>query len=141
MCGIIGIVSRPPGRPTPTAVEIVGGLDAALDRRGDPAAVAAAAGAVDAALHGLPGVLALVDRHALLAAITARLDQLDAYAADVEAVLAAPEPDIDDLEVASAASIQLRDALWAIRRDRLRTAQEVAALAGRDASPAAYAGY
>jgi glutamine---fructose-6-phosphate transaminase (isomerizing) len=141
MCGIIGIVSRPPSRPTPTAAEIIGGLDAAIARRGDPGAVAAVAGAVDAALHGLPGVLALTDRHDLIAAITARLDQLDAYAGEVEAVLAAPEPDIDDLEAASAASIHLRDALWAIRRDRLRTAHEVAALAGRDASPAAYAGY
>src|SRR5262245_30041560 len=140
MCGIIGIVSRPPRRPTPTAADIVGGLDAALDRRGDPGAVAHAAGAVDAALHGLPGVLALADRHDLLAAITARLDQLDAYAGEVDAVLAAPAPDVDDLEAASAASIQLRDALWAIRRDRLRTAHEVAAPAGRDASSAAYSG-
>jgi glucosamine--fructose-6-phosphate aminotransferase (isomerizing) len=141
MCGIIGIVSRAPSRPTPTAQELVGGLDAALGRRGDPGAVAAAASAVDAALHGLPGVLALADRHDLLAAVTARLDQLDAYAAEVEAVLAATEPDADALEAASAASIQLRDALWAIRRDRLRTAHEVAALAGRDATTAAYAGY
>ncbi len=141
MCGIIGIVSRPPSRPTPTAEEIVGGLDAALSRRGDPRAVSDAAAAVDAALHGLPGVLALADRHDLLAAITARLDQLDAYAAEVEAVLAATEPDVDALEAASEASIALRDALWAIRRDRLRTAHEVATLAGRDAGPAAYSGY
>src|SRR3954447_7409481 len=88
MCGIIGIVSRPPSRPAPTAEEIVGGLDAALDRRGDPRAVAAAARAVDAALHGLPGVIALADRHDLLAAVTARLDQLDAYAAEVDVALA-----------------------------------------------------
>jgi glucosamine--fructose-6-phosphate aminotransferase (isomerizing) len=141
MCGIIGIVSRPPSRPTPTAEEIVGGLDAALSRRGDPSAVADAAAVVDAALHGLPGVLALADRHDLLAAITARLDQLDAYADEVEAVLAATEPDVDALEAASAASIALRDALWGIRRDRLRTAHEVATLAGRGAGSAAYAGY
>ena len=42
--------------------------------------------------------------------------------------------DADALERASAASIRLRDVLWAIRRDRLRTAREVDALAGRDAS-------
>ena len=30
MCGIIGIVSRPPTRETPTADQILGGLDAAL---------------------------------------------------------------------------------------------------------------
>jgi glucosamine--fructose-6-phosphate aminotransferase (isomerizing) len=143
MCGIIGVVSRPPRRPVPTAAEILGVLDTALERRGDPRAVTAASRDVDAALRGLPGVLALADRHDLVAAITARLDQLDAYAADVEAELAASAPglDIDELEAASAASIGLRDVLWAIRRDRLRTAQEVALLAGRGAGPAAHAGY
>ncbi len=111
--------------------------------RGDPEAVTAAARLVDAALHGLPGVLALADRHDLGAAITARLDQLDAYAAEVEAALAvaASGLDVDDLEAAGAASIELRDVLWAIRRDRLRTAHEVAELAGRGAGPAALAGY
>jgi glutamine---fructose-6-phosphate transaminase (isomerizing) len=143
MCGIIGVVSRPPRRPVPAAAEILGGLDTALERRGDPRAVTAAAREVDAALHGVPGVLALADRHDLVAAITARLDQLDAYATDVEAELAATAPglDIDALETLSAASIELRDVLWAIRRDRLRTAQEVALLAGRGAGPAALAGY
>jgi glucosamine--fructose-6-phosphate aminotransferase (isomerizing) len=127
----------------PSAAEILGGLDAALEQRGDPRAVSAASRDVDAALHGVPGVLALADRHDLLAAITARLDQLDAYAADVDATLAASAPglDIDELEAASAASIELRDVLWAIRRDRLRTAQEVSLLAGRGAGPAALAGY
>jgi glucosamine--fructose-6-phosphate aminotransferase (isomerizing) len=145
MCGIIGIVSRPPGRPAPTEAEIIGGLDAALARRGDAQAVAAAARAVDTALKGLPGVLALADRHDLVAAITARLDQLEAYAADVDAGLAASSPagdvDVEALEAASAASIELRDVLWAIRRDRLGTAHEVARLAGRGAGPAALAGY
>jgi glucosamine--fructose-6-phosphate aminotransferase (isomerizing) len=143
MCGIIGVVSRAPRRPVPTAAEILGGLDTALERRGDPRAVTAAARDVDAALHGVPGVLALADRHDLVAAITARLDQLDAYAADVDATLAAAAPglDLDELEAASAASIELRDVLWAIRRDRLRTAQEVSLLAGRGAGPAALAGY
>ncbi len=143
MCGIIGVVSRAPRRPVPTAAEILGGLDAALERRGDPRAVTAAVRDVDAALHGVPGVLALADRHDLVAAITARLDQLDAYAADVDAALAASAPglDLDELEAASAASIELRDVLWAIRRDRLRTAQEVSLLAGRGAGPAALAGY
>ena len=87
MCGIVGIVSRPSSRPTPTGTELLGGLDAALAARGDVLAVAAAAGAVDAALRGVPGVLALVEHHELVAAITARLDQLDAYAAEVDAEL------------------------------------------------------
>ncbi len=141
MCGIIGILSRPSTRPVPEAAEILAGLDAALARRGDVAAVAAAAAHVDRLLHGEPGVLALADHHDLLASMTARLDQLDAYADEVDAELATAGLDADALEQASGTLIALRDALWAIRRDRIRTAQAVAELAGRGASPSAFGGY
>ena len=141
MCGIVAIVSRAPTRATPQPDELIAGLERALALLGDPAAVADEVAEVDAALRGLPGVLALADRHEVVAAIGARLDQLDRYAEQVEAELAGQVPDTDALERSSAASIRLRDALWAIRRDRLRTAREVDALAGRDASAAARAGY
>src|SRR5829696_6660801 len=141
MCGIIGILSRPSTRPVPTDDEILGGLDAGLAARGDPVAVTAAVADVDRRLRGVPGVLALVDRHDLVASMTARLDQLDAYAAEVDAHLATAGLDAEALERASAASIALRDVLWAVRRDRLRAARAVAELAGRGAGEAAYAGY
>ena len=87
MCGIIGIVSRPPTRPTPTDDQILAGLDAALAARPDVLAVAGEAAAVDALLKGLPGVLALAGRIDLVASITGRLDQLDAFAAQIESDL------------------------------------------------------
>ena len=99
---------------------------------------------VDALLRGLPGVLALADHHELIGAVTARLDQLDAYAAELEADLGTSSPlhaDPDALERAARASIDLRDVLWALRGDRLRTVRAVADLAGRDAGSAALAGY
>ena len=98
---------------------------------------------VDTLLRGTPGVLALADHWELVGSITGRLDQLDAYAADLDAALAAAgaDADADELERASAALIELRDVLWQLRRDRLRTARAVADLAGRDAGSAALAGY
>ncbi len=147
MCGIVAIVSRPPTRTAPTPADVIGGLDRAI-AAGSPAATAAALGDVDAALRGLPGVLALADRHDLVAAVTARLDQLDRYAGEVDAQLAAVALtddtggiDADALERASADAIGLRDVLWALRHDRLRTAREVDALAGRDAPATARSGY
>ena len=77
----------------------------------------------------------------LVPAIVARLDRLDVYAAEVEERLATTELGGDELEHASAQSIRLRDALWAIRNDRLRTAAAVAELAGRQAGVATLAGY
>ncbi|CAN5816938.1 hypothetical protein BH18ACT2_BH18ACT2_07850 [soil metagenome] len=143
MCGIVGVLSRPPTRPIPTPAEVLEGLDEALAARGDPDAVAAFARRVDALLRGTPGLLALADHFELVGAITARLDQLAAYAADVDAALsgATAPADPEELERASAASIALLDVLWQLRRDRLRTARAVADLAGRDAGSAALAGY
>jgi len=141
MCGIIGILSRPSSRPAPTVEELVSGLEAALAERGDPAAVAGQVRLVDELLRGVSGLEALLGHGTLTSSLTARLDQLDAYAVEVEAELATVELDPDELERASATSIELRDALWAVRRDRLGTARAVAALAGRDGGPAARAGY
>jgi glutamine---fructose-6-phosphate transaminase (isomerizing) len=141
MCGIIGVIARRPTRAVPSQDDIVGLLDAAVVAIGDVPAVTARLVEVDGLLKGMPGVMALVDRHELVAAITSRLDQVDAYVAEVDRALEAGQLAGDELERRNAEAIALRDALWAIRHDRLRTAREVAALAGRDASPGAVAGY
>jgi glucosamine--fructose-6-phosphate aminotransferase (isomerizing) len=140
MCGIVGIVSRPSTRPAPSADELLSRLDAATAAE-DLDTLMREVAAVDRMLHGLPGVLALVDRHELVAAITSRLDQIDATVVDAERALEATDLDADELEVAGARLIAARDVLWAVRHDRLRTALAVAALAGRDASVGALAGY
>jgi glutamine---fructose-6-phosphate transaminase (isomerizing) len=141
MCGIIGVISRRPTRPVPTHPELIALLDQAVAAIGDAPAVTNAVGDVDRLLKGLPGVMALVDRHELASAIVARLDQLEAYADDYERALESGEADADELERRSAQSIALRDVLWGVRNDRLRTAREVVALAGRDAGEGALAAY
>ena len=141
MCGIVGVVSRPPTLPVPTADEIIGGLDAALAARPDVAAVAAAVAATDVRLRGLPGLLALADHHELVSRVESRLDELEAFADHVDHQIESGIVHADDIEGASATLVDLRDATWAIRHDRLRTAREVSLLAGRDASVGAMAGY
>jgi len=145
MCGIIGIVSRPPTRATPDGAELAAGLDRAIDaaEAHDLVAGGQQARAVDDALRGLPGVLALVGHVDLVASITSRLDRLDAIALDTERRLDANTGDLDadELERANAELIDLKDALWAIRHDRLRTTREVQALAGRAAPASALGGY
>ena len=135
MCGIIGVVSRPPTRPTPSREELIGGLDDALAAGTDIAEVARRARVVDRLLRGLPGVLALTEHVELVAELSTRLDRLDALAAATEADLDGDGHGLDPygLEQANADLIALKDALWAVRHDRLRSIAEVAALAGRDA--------
>ena len=143
MCGIIGLVGRPSTRPAPTSDELIAGLERALVARPDTATMARHVADVDAALLGVPGVLALAGRPDVVAALTARLDQLDATARDVEAELDANAAGLDAaaLERANADLISLKDALWAVRHDRFRSAASVDQLAGRDAAPSVLAGY
>ncbi len=141
MCGIVAIVSRPSRRAAPAAGELLDLLDRAV---ASPVLVdsATSVAEVDRLLHGAPGVHALVGRSELIAGITARLDQIDARVATRDAELeAAVGLTPEDIEIANADLLALRDAVWAVRTDRIRTAVAVADFAGRDAGPAAVAGY
>jgi glucosamine--fructose-6-phosphate aminotransferase (isomerizing) len=141
MCGIIAVLSRPSTRPVPPAADLLGLLDRAI---ADPSVAGAAslASSCDQLLHGVPGVCALVGRHELIAGLNAKLDQLEARGTGYEQwIEATTELTVEQIEQANTELIALRDATWAVRHDRLRTAREVDALAGRDAGRAAIAAY
>ena len=91
---------------------------------------------VDRQLRGTPGVRALLAERSLAG-------ELERHTDSVAEVLAAREAELDgagiepaDLEAVNAAVIRLKDAAWAIARDRLRTATAVGDLAGSDPSDA-----
>jgi glucosamine--fructose-6-phosphate aminotransferase (isomerizing) len=151
VCGIIAVVSRPARRSPPDPAELYGLLEeaaACLDGVGAPGVVPAAARCaelverVDGLLHGLAGLTTLLDREAA-DAIAARTAAVAASATDLEELVdrAAASLASADLEAANASLLRLRDATWAIERDRLRNARAVADLAGADAGPAAVAAY
>jgi glucosamine--fructose-6-phosphate aminotransferase (isomerizing) len=148
MCGIIAVLRREPGRPPPSSAEILELLEAApgalLGSDGLDAALHAAATdveAVDRLLHGVPGVTALLADRTLLLTVDHLLaglgDEIDA----VERRLDADGVEGQALERTNAALIRLKDAVWAVRKDRLRTARAVADLAGAELGPAAIAAY
>jgi glucosamine--fructose-6-phosphate aminotransferase (isomerizing) len=151
MCGIVGVVRRRATRPGPDAAALVQDLDAALAAYGADGpllarlhAVAASTEAVDAALRGVPGVRALLGDPQAALLIGDRVEQLTSGFDALERALDAGEPGPVDpaftpteLELVNAALVRARDAVWAVGRDRLRTAREVASLAGADPSAAA----
>ena len=125
--------------PEPTA--LLGHLDDAVAADSLTAA-AAAVRRCDELLKGVPGARALIGRYELAVGIVARLDQLEARAAETENEIESDEAlDPDEQERIATELIELRDATWAVRNDRLRTAREVEALVGRDSTMAAVAGY
>jgi len=140
MCGIVAIISRPTSRPTPTSSDILALLDLAVASASLTEAAELVA-RLDHQLHGVPGMLALGGRIELIAGIHARLDQLDGRIAQREHELEAGDLSVDDIEHINAELLAARDAVWAVRKDRIRTANAVADFAGRDAGVAAISGY
>ncbi len=141
MCGIVGILPRPSTRVAPSADDILRLLDAAIAGGTDLHAVSDALIAADQLLRGDAGIQTLAGNLSLAADIVSRLNVIDARAEEEERRIDALHADTATLDAQAAALSRVKDASWALRRDRLRTADEVHALAGRNASVSSLAGY
>ncbi len=139
MCGIIAIVRRRTSRDVPTSADVRSAIDHAASLLPDAAAAGSAYDAVNKLLSGEAGVRALLNDPDLALAITANLDvaqlEVQRLEDDIEAGIG------QDLETRNRDLTSLRDAIWSIQRDRLRTAQQVALLAKPDAGGAAIAAF
>lgn len=138
MCGIIAVVRRPSLRQPPSSAEVIDRLEAAsllLDGAigSQPVLVAPisdAASAIadaDVLLRGVAGVRALLEVPGLSVATANLIDGLSRQVVDLERHLDAV-PVGGELERLNAAVIVLKDAVWAIQRDRLRAAEGVTSL-------------
>src|SRR5947207_2290901 len=150
MCGIIAVLSRPPTRPAPdpswvtermaTATGVVPGPEAGdlMARLGDSAGILEE---VDRSLRGVPGVRTLVEHHEVVDGVRAALATVDHGVAALERWADSGGCHLGgaELEAFNEGVIRLKDASWAVGRDRLRTAEAVVDLAGPDAGPAAVA--
>ena len=157
MCGIIAIVRRRSDRIPPKVFEITDplcsipeDLQLLVTGRVESSAMlqgltdaAGRAGSVNDLLRGAPGVSALLTNLGLV-------EMLDDVCHQTGIAISAIEVYLDEatahwepvaFESVNAALIGLRDAVWAIRHDRLRAAAAVADLAGSDSSPAAVEGF
>ncbi|MHB1535316.1 MAG: SIS domain-containing protein [Acidimicrobiales bacterium] len=148
MCGIVAVLRRPCGRRAPDPAGVVSAIAEAAGALGtqtaDPvrlAGIASGLEAVDAELRGTPGLacllaepgLAVVERvERAAAAVGEGLDRLEGHLDD-----AGTDPDARRAEAVNAAVVRLRDAWWAISRDRLGAARGVADLAGGTPPPEA----
>ena len=141
MCGIVGILSCPSHRHAPDPKHIVELLDSAVGVAGNLESVAEFLEQVDQLLRGDAGVVALAGNLSLANDIVTRLNILDEVVDAEEARIDELHVDSLSLDTAAQRVSRVRDALWAIRRDRLRTADAVHALAGRGATQTSIAGY
>ncbi len=160
MCGIVAVLRRAAARPPPEPGEVLALVQAgraALDlvpgatvrppgsATATAAALRAAAAAfqdADASLRGVPGLRCLLAAPDLVAAVDRLVGEAVGTVAMLEAALDAPGAlDGNDLEALNAGLVSVKDAAWALRRDRLGHARAVADLAGPRAGPGAVAAY
>jgi glutamine---fructose-6-phosphate transaminase (isomerizing) len=153
MCGIVAVVRRPSRRQPPSLPALGDVLDAALADLlaalggEDPGATLARAAegleSVDTALRGAAGVAALLGDPAAADEVAGRAARLETAIAEVEAELDAGSHAITGqrLEDVNASLLRAKDAGWALRHDRLRTAAAVGDLAGPGAGAAAIEGF
>ena len=150
MCGIVAVVRRDTQRVPPTSAEVLDLLSPVVvdlrDLSGSTdLAARIRAGAenlirADRLLQGTAGLHALLAEKPLRATIGATLGE-------IERLIAILEADLDwaganwASEAVNAALLQMKDAVWAIGNDRLKTAEAVADLAGPAASKAALAAF
>ena len=144
MCGIICVLSRKTQRTTPTANEILALLDGALEAgsKSDIGQLAQAVTTADRLLRGDAGQLCMADNHQLIAAMTSRIDQLDAIVIAYEQLIEKSAGlQTESSQHVLQEIIRAKDAIWELRNDRIRTAKLVDALAGQGASESARCGY
>ncbi|WP_419849591.1 SIS domain-containing protein [Candidatus Poriferisocius sp.] len=150
MCGIVAVVRRDSQRVPPTSAEVLDllspvvvslrDLSSSDDLAGHISAGAQNLIRADRLLQGTAGLRALLAEKPLRATIRATLGEIDR-------LIGALEADLDwsagnrASEAVNAALLQMKDAVWAIGNDRLKTADAVADLAGPTAEQAALAAF
>src|SRR6476646_4277000 len=153
MCGIVAVLRRPTDRLPPelagladliaaAAFDVDHGIADLSTRRRDLEAAAGHLGTVDAARRGSAGVRALLADPSGTAHLTSAVDALDRTVRDFDDRLDAEvgaAPVVD--EPLNHALALVRDRLWGLRCDRLRTADAVGALAGDVRTIAAIDGF
>jgi glucosamine--fructose-6-phosphate aminotransferase (isomerizing) len=151
MCGIIAIVRRPSDRLPPDPAVVRALLAAArtasagLSVEVTVAELVATAEPLEEAnrlLYGPPGITTLLGEPVLLADIRAEARSIGEALATTEARLDAGDVEpADGFEAVNASVIRVKDALWAVERDRLRASEVVADLAGSERARAAIDGF
>jgi glucosamine--fructose-6-phosphate aminotransferase (isomerizing) len=142
VCGIVAVLQQRPSREAPALESLLLRLDEAVARVrkadvqnvSELTAIAEELKAIDAELRGPAGTTALLSPVVVdgPAEVEARAQQIDAVLRALEASLDAGDASwpTGQLEAGNAVLVRLKDAAWAIGRDRPDTTRGIADLAG-----------
>lgn len=139
MCGIVTVLRRRSDAVEPDLASLLGLLDDALARLHGSGAVppapvvadvAARLARVDEALRGAAGAGALLRDPVACSGLEHRAEAISQALAELEGRLDEATADAAEIEELNAAIVAAKDAVWAVGRDRVRTARGIGLLAG-----------
>ncbi len=139
MCGIIAIVRRRTSRSLPDVDGLAARLreaEAELPESSSAElaerlrAVAAKLSAVDRELRGEAGLAAMLSAPEFVATVNEVISAIGTRVDAIEVQLERQGDELPKLESVNGALVELKDAIWAIERDRVRAAREVIELGG-----------
>jgi glucosamine--fructose-6-phosphate aminotransferase (isomerizing) len=142
VCGIVAVLQQRPSRDAPVLEDVLRRLDEAVARAraadvqnvSELTVIAEALEAIDAELRGPAGTTALLAPAVIdgPAEVESRAKEIDAVLKTLEATLDAGDASwpSGQLEAGNAVLVRLKDAVWAIGRDRPDTTRGIADLAG-----------
>ena len=143
MCGIVAVLRQPSTRPAPDPEELCASLVAAADlvALNDLTRLRPALDALqetDRLLHGTPGLRCLFTSSTSIDRVAGAVQRVAAEVARLDAALDRGALDLppDEQEAVNVSLVGLKDACWAIQRDRLGMARSVADLLPGGAIPA-----
>ncbi len=142
MCGIVGVVQGEADRATPDISEVLSALEraqASTSWLGAPDVIdrlhvcADHVEEADRLLRGLPGLLCLGSAPNSIPLVRSLIDGLWDEAEELESSLDSTGDLGADVEDVNSALVRVKDAVWSVRLDRLRTVSAAMDLAGADA--------
>jgi glucosamine--fructose-6-phosphate aminotransferase (isomerizing) len=147
MCGIVAVLRQPSSRPAPDPSQILAALEGVVELLASPAADEAGLirlgsalsnlQEVDRVLRGTPGLRSLLAAPDTVNRIAALTERIGAALSRLETQMDSGALDLDPpaQERVNAELIALKDAWWAIDRDRLGMARAVVALLPEGSPP------
>ena len=148
MCGIVAVLCQPSTREAPAAGTILAGLDQAaqwlaVDDLASLEPTLDALQGLDRVLRGTPGLVTLLRDPDMVAEVATRTERIGQHLARLDSNLDQGLLDLTPArqERVNATLVALKDAWWAIDRDRLGMARAVRDLIPAGAAPGALDGW
>ena len=129
MCGIIAIVRRRAQRPVPDPArvkELIGSITESIPKDLEEISdLIESLSALERETSGVPGTIAFLDHPQLTTLLTDKCQNIESALENFEIVLNDTHSALEDIEAMNAAVVKVKDLVWSLQNDRVRSVNAV----------------